>query len=168
MDHAHARMAALSCLLCTFFGSSCQGEGGLLVPDRGVIPRADARVRGHEGKMVMIPYAGEPVMLTLDASQSRDPDGRIAKFRWLSGTREKPAAAAGAPAPAAGSGGPAAPRPRIVPEDAQLNWPDDIEQPQVTLDRGSYAFTLWVTDDRGLVSAPDTLRIEVGSLSYRP
>jgi len=135
----------------------CQDEGGLLVPDRGVIPRAVARLKDHEEKLVMIAYAGEPVRLTLDGSHSADPDGRILKFRWLSGTRSQPTAAAGAGAAGSGSG-----RGRAVPEGETPDWPADVEQPEVTLDAGNYAFTLWVTDDRGLVSAPDTLTIVVG------
>ena len=148
----YARMAALSCI----FIIACQDEGGLLVPDRGLVPRADARIQGHEEKAVTIAYEGEAVTLTLDASHSKDPDGRIAKFRWLSATRTTP----GSPenAPAAGSG---ARSQRSVPDGAEPSWPDDVEQPQVTLEEGSHAFTLWVIDDRGLVSAPDTIRIDI-------
>lgn len=148
----------------------CQDDGGLLVPDRGVVPRADARVQDHEGELVMLPFSGEPVTLTLDASHSRDPDGRVVKFRWLSGLRAQPSAAAGAAAPGAGSAAPpaavagsgASMRGRLVPDGEASDWPDDIERPEVTLNAGKHAFTLWVIDDRGLTSAPDTVRVQVG------
>jgi hypothetical protein len=159
--HHLQQVAARSCCVLAFalLNAHCQDGGGLLVPDRGVIPRAEARVQDHPGKLVMIPYLGEPVTLTLDASHSSDPDGRIAKFRWLSGTRVESPAAAGAAAPAAGSGAQA--HGRVVPKGAEADWPEDVETPSVTLDAGSYAFTLWVIDDRGLVSAPDTLKVVV-------
>lgn len=144
-----ARIAAVSCILFI----ACQDEGGLLVPDRGLVPRADARVLGHDEKAVIIAYEGQAVTLSLDASHSKDPDGSLAKFRWLSATASA----------AAGSGAL-----RSVPEGAEPSWPDDVEQPQVTLEEGSYAFSLWVIDDRGLVSAPDTIRIEVGQGTSEP
>lgn len=125
----------------------CQEQSGLLVPDRGLVPRADARVEGHEGKLVTLAYAGEPVVLTLDASHSSDSDGQITRYRWLSGTR----------APAAGSGGSL----RAVPEGAEPDWPDDVEKTELTLGEGTYAFSLWVSDDQGMVSTPDLLRVEI-------
>jgi len=125
----------------------CQDQSGLLVPDRGLAPQADARVLGQEGKLVTIPYAGEPIALTLDASHSSDPDGQITRFRWLSGTR----------APAAGSGA----SHRSVPAGAESDWPDDVEKPELTLGEGTYAFSLWVSDDQGMVSAPDLLQVVI-------
>jgi hypothetical protein len=132
---------------------SCQSDGGLLVPDRGLIPRADARVADYATKTVMIPLTGEHVTLTLDGSHSTDPDGKIAKYRWLS------AAVVRNDVAAAGSN--ALAQHRDVPEGADPSWPDDEVKPEVELGEGNYAFTLWVVDERGLVSAPDTVRVVI-------
>lgn len=138
-----ASLRAITVVLLALTSYHCQDQSGLLVPDRGLPPLADARVEGHEGKLVMLEYTGEPITLALDASQSRDPDGRITRFQWLSGTR----------APAAGSGA-AGPAPE---------WPEDTEKPEVTLGEGSHAFSLWVVDNQGLVSMPDVVRVVVAS-----
>jgi hypothetical protein len=143
--------ACVPALWLALAGQHCQDQSGLLVPDRGLTPRAEARVAGQEGEVVTIPFTGEPITLTLDASRSVDPDGRITRFRWLSGVRN----------PAAGSG--ATESRRVVPDGADPDWPDDVEKPQVSLGEGSYAFSLWVTDDQGLVSAPDVLRVVVAA-----
>jgi hypothetical protein len=51
---------------------------------------------------------------------------------------------------------------RAVPDGEANDWPEDVERPELTLDAGSYVFTLWVIDNKGLVSAPDTLKVVVG------
>jgi hypothetical protein len=147
MSSILTRRAYLTVLWLGLTAPHCQDQSGLLVPDRGLAPRADARVQGHDDKLVTLAYAGEPIALTLDASHSSDPDGHVTRFRWLSGTRE----------PVAGSG---ASR-RSVPEDAGPDWPDDVEKPELMLGEGSYAFNLWVTDDQGMVSAVDLLRVVI-------
>jgi outer membrane receptor protein involved in Fe transport len=51
---------------------------------------------------------------------------------------------------------------RWVPEGAAKDWPEDVMQPEVTLPNvGNYAFTLWVTDDRGRISDPSTISVRV-------
>jgi hypothetical protein len=82
-------------------------------------------------------YAGSPVPVKLEGSGS-DPDGTIASYRWLSATR-----------PEGGSG-------RIGPD------PDDVASPTVELDKGTWLFTLWVTDNEGAISLPSTVMIKVG------
>lgn len=90
------------------------------------------------GPMQTFDYDGSPVTVKLDGSGSNDPDGTVASYRWLSGTRPKD-----------GNG-------RIGPD------PEDVASPTVTLDRGEWIFTLWVTDDEGAVSDPSTVLIKVG------
>ena len=146
----HLTVTALSCataLIC-----ACTDDGGLLVGDLGLAPTADARVSGQAGKEVMLEFAGEPLDVTLDGSHSRDPDGRIVTYRWLSGMRASSTDDAGEPGPS-----------RVVPEGEEPTWPEDVVRPQVTLDQGDYVFTLWVIDERGNVSTPDSVRVSVSA-----
>lgn len=77
-------------------------------------------------------YAGAPVTVTLDGSGSRDPDGSIVRYSWFSND------AAAAPDP------------------------DDVVQPTLSLEMGWHSFTLWVVDDHGHTSAPDSVVVAVG------
>lgn len=90
------------------------------------------------GEDQTIPFNGEPVTVTLDGSGSSDPDGKIEAYIWLS-------------ADLAAEGG------RSGPD------PDDVVSPSVTLGQGTWTFTLWVKDDEGSVSDPDSVVITVGS-----
>lgn len=129
-----------------------------------VPPVADARVL-RDGKSVdentgadalKFDYSGMPVAVTLDGSKSSDPDGTVVKYRWLSGTL---APDGGIPLP----NGAGASR-RWVPPGESPDWPDDVVSPQVELDKGIWAFTLWVTDDGGAISTPDTVKIIIGDV----
>jgi hypothetical protein len=71
-------------------------------------------------------------------------DGTIVAYRWLSATP-----------PDAGAG-------RELAQGEQPGWPDDVAQPRVTLGEGAWAFSLWVTDNEGAVSDPDTIKLIVG------
>jgi hypothetical protein len=130
------------------------------------IPIADARIiRNGEsvnGRMdggaaaLAFDYTGTPVTITLDASHSIDPDGTIAAYHWLSATL----------APDGGihlpdEGGVSL---RWIPPGAPLNWPGDEVQPQVKLGKGSWSFDLWVTDNLGAISNPDTITITIGNV----
>jgi hypothetical protein len=86
---------------------------------------------------------GESVIVTLDASASRDPDGKIVSYIWMSGTREPDK-----------DGGPGLLRPD----------PRDTMRPSVALGEGVWTFLLWVVDDGGSTSEPDTVKITVGSV----
>jgi hypothetical protein len=157
----------LTCVLLWLAGCA----DNLQVPRTNITPVADARVLDQDGRTVMLAASGGgTTSVTLDGSHSRDADGSVARYRWLSSTlRGLDGGPAGAEGDAADGGGPeptagtaAKPPPgRWIPTDADPGWPDDVQQPQVTLGPGDYAFTLWVIDDRGEVSEPSTITIVV-------
>jgi hypothetical protein len=130
------------------------------------IPIADARVlrngESYNARMdggaaeLKFAFSGSPVMVTLDGTHSYDPDGTIVAYRWLSGTL---AGDGGAPQPSDGGT-----RLRFVPDGAPPNWPGTSAQPQVELGQGIWSFSLWVVDDQGAISQPDTLKITVGAV----
>jgi hypothetical protein len=107
-----------------------------VAPDGGLAP-------------VTFPYAGTPVRIVLDARGSRDPDGHITSYRWLSGTRTPDA---GVPA-------------RLVPPGQPSDWPGDEVMPAVDLGPGLWTFSLWVRDERDAWSVPDTIRVVIGSVA---
>jgi hypothetical protein len=127
-------------------------------------PVADARIirngqsvngQGDGGAALLtFPFKGTPVSVTLDASQSHDPDGTITAYQWLSGT----------PPPEGGAELPneAGVLHRSVPPGAPPNWPGTSVSPKVDLGEGIWSFTLWVTDNDGAISAPSTITITVG------
>lgn len=146
----HFDVASKLVLCAAIAASACdESAGGLLVGERGLTPTADARVLGYSEHQVRLELSDSTLEVTLDASHSRDPDDRIVKYRWLSGTRSE-------------SQEDDAGLERAVPDGAGPDWPDDVKQPVVTLGEGAYAFTLWVIDERGNVSIPDTVTVDVG------
>lgn len=94
----------------------------------------------HAGEMQALDYNGSPVTVMLDGSGSTDSDGTIVTYRWFSGDD--------APDGGIGRGGPD---------------PADVVSPTVTLDAGTWTFTLTVIDDEGGVSQPSAVTIRVGS-----
>jgi hypothetical protein len=98
----------------------------------------------NDGLGPIFPFAGEPVEVVLDGKKSSDMDGTIAGYRWLSGTLA--------------DGG----VDRVVPDGEAPSWPDDVAQPHVKLGEGRWSFSLWVTDDEGEISDPDTIQLIVG------
>jgi len=97
-----------------------------------------------EGKLE-VAYAGEPVTITLDGTQSRDAEGPVTAYRWLSATAD----------PDAGTY-------RAVPAGQPADWPADTARVDVTLEQGDWAFNLWVGDEDGDFSLPATITIKVG------
>ena len=52
---------------------------------------------------------------------------------------------------------------RRTPEGADSAWPADEAMTSVELGPGLWAFSLWVRDNKGAWSAPDTIRLIIGS-----
>jgi hypothetical protein len=166
-SHRRLSLFALAALL-----AGCHDN--TLVPEPNRVPVARARVMGMEGSSVIVPSSGSagPVSITLDGTTSTDPDGGKLTYRWLSGT------SMGGSAPAAGSGGSGGSGPtggreassgkRWVPAGSDGAWPEDVERPMVSLPDGDYKFVLWVVDDKGAISDPDTLEISVGGTPIDP
>ena len=136
--------------MCCALAAACADN--LQVPDTNVTPVAVARILNDDRKDPSVTLSGASVTVMLDGSRSRDPDGSIRTYRWLSATTRGD----GELDAGASRGG------RWVPDGASPDWPDDVMQPPVTLPAaGDYAFTLWVIDDRGHISDPSTISLRV-------
>lgn len=101
---------------------------------RNHTPEADA------GPDQELEYDGSPVEVTLDGSKSSDIDGKIVEYIWKSGQRGEGDAGTG-----------------LIGPD-----PKDERKPTIKLDQGVWVFVLWVKDDSGRISTPDTVTITVG------
>jgi hypothetical protein len=156
------RVGAVVMLLGAAFG--CREDP--TIKPLNQLPIADARVI-RDGQSVnakvdggaallTFDFTGTPVAITLDASHSHDPDGTITAYRWLSAT---PAGEGGAELPDEGGV-----ELRWIPPDAAPDWPGTTVQPQIELGQGIWYFTLWVTDNLGAVSNPDTIKISIGNV----
>jgi hypothetical protein len=176
MRQIASRLGALGTILGAALAAlGCTEELG--VPLANQAPIAQAGVVGMMGSSIEVEYNGMPIDFSLDGSGSNDSDGAIVKYTWLSGELAIPAASSGSASGASGSSGasgaavggsPAAAggiggvHLRAVPSGEAPDWPDDVKQPMVSLDEGQHAFVLWVTDNKGAVSAPSTVKITVG------
>ena len=107
---------------------------------------------------LVFPYAGQPVSITLDGNSSYDPNGKITGYRWLSGTRTPDA---GLPPPWRPDGG-MAPMPFLRMESMGMDGALREAAPTIMVGAGVWAFSLWVVDDQGTWSSPDTIRFIVG------
>jgi hypothetical protein len=127
-------LRSLVVLLAASASSSCRDTP--LAEDliTNVPPIADA------GKMQTLQFNGSPVMVTLDGSASRDPDGNVVAYTWLSGVD--------APDGSPGRSGPD---------------PADVMSPTISLTAGTWVFVLFVTDNEGGISQPSKVTIQVGS-----
>lgn len=86
----------------------------------------------------------DKVEVVLDGTGSTDSDGTIVAYKWLSATKID-----------GGAG-------REIPDGEDASWPEDVAQPHVTLTKGNWSFALWVTDNKGAVSDPDTIELIIG------
>ncbi len=89
---------------------------------------------------IEIPLWQDHVVVSLDGSQSFDPDGEITSYVWTDAT--------------SGSGNPVE--------------PDDVAYPQIRLPAGTYTFRLVVQDNGGYASDPDTVKITVVQREFQP
>jgi hypothetical protein len=123
-------------------------EAMLVHPQSGMTVQAEP-----DGSLspVTFPYSGSPVRITLDGRNSRDPDGEVREYRWLSATRTPDAGVV------------IVPPLRRVPDGQVPEWPSDEATSNVEVGPGVWAFSLWVRDDEGAWSRPDTIRFVVGS-----
>jgi hypothetical protein len=125
--------AVFACSLCAVSLAGCLEDETLRT---NVAPVANA------GEDQQVDHEGEPVTVRLDGRKSSDRDGDVVEYIWRS-------AQSGA--------------------DGGVEWasgaldPDDEARPTLALDQGSYTFLLWVKDDRGAASAPDSVSVEVGT-----
>lgn len=122
--------------LLLLIGPACREDP--LVESINVAPLANA------GEDQVDESGTATVTVVLDGSGSTDSDGEVVSWRWFSAT--------------AGPDGGVA-----LPEGVESNWPEDVQSPQVELTEGVWTFSLWVVDERGAVSEPDTVEIRVGS-----
>jgi hypothetical protein len=163
-----SQIASLALALgLTAVASSCREDP--LIKPANQIPIADARVI-RDGKSInertngpaalTYPFTGTPVTITLDASNSYDPDGTIATYRWLSGTLAGDGGTEGGTPPPNDAGV----AHRSTPPGEAPNWPGAVIKPQVELGEGIWSFTLWVIDDGGEISQPDTVKITIGTV----
>jgi hypothetical protein len=127
---------SLLSVACLTVAVGCREEP--LLDRLNLLPEAQA------GEDITVQSQGEPVTVTLDASASSDKDGEIVAYHWFS-------------AVAAADGGVS------VIEGEEPTWPEDSEQPSVVLPPGVWTFALWVEDDKGAVSLPDTVKVTVGN-----
>jgi hypothetical protein len=115
------------------------GPAGCLLDDTIDINRAPTANAGPDQQLA---YDGTPVRVRLDGSRSKDSDGTIVKYHWLSGDR--------------------------IPDAGLLGRADEVDpadsaRPTIELEEGTHSFTLWVTDDRGTTSTPDSVTIRIGT-----
>jgi hypothetical protein len=127
-------------------------------------PIADAKIIGPNGPIdetvdggpaaLKFDFDGTtPVQITLDGSSSVDKDGEIVKYQWLSGTS----------APDGGLAVGDRKELRLVPDVNDPGWPADQKQVQIQLTtQGVFSFSLWVIDNKGAISTPDTIKVTVG------
>ncbi len=136
-------IVALSCAI-----AACRQQDALVDPNNA--PLADARAvdpatgMAMEG-MIEVAYDGAPVKITLDGTMSRDAEGTVEVYRWLSATSD----------PDAGTT-------RAVAAGQAKDWPADTGRVEVSLGPGDWVFNLWVADDEGQYSLPDAITVKVG------
>jgi hypothetical protein len=96
----------------------------------------------NAGEDQQLPYDGAPVRVRLDGRGSSDRDGEIVEYIWRSAQQDA---------------------------DGGVQWaegaldPDDVARPMLELERGRYTFVLWVKDNDGAVSEPDSVTINIGT-----
>lgn len=104
-----------------------------------------------------IPFMGAPVTLTLDGSGSEDEDGRVVRFEWWKTAVAPVERYAGNGRVDSGV---------LPPFDGD---PMAIRSPSLSLGEGEYQYSLWVTDDEGMISEPATVAFTIKTpVTYVP
>ncbi|HMI92678.1 MAG TPA: hypothetical protein VK509_14985 [Polyangiales bacterium] len=138
--HKNHVMSSACVLALALSGAGCLRDESL---DTNRDPIANAgEDQQHE-------FSGEPVTVTLNGTKSRDLDGEIAEYEWRPVVLD--ASDGGMTADASAAAG---------TEDAVD--PRNVAKPKLELGRGTYHFTLWVRDDDGALSKPDTVTVKIG------
>jgi hypothetical protein len=100
-----------------------------------------------------IPLGGSPVVVTLDGSGSSDDDGSIVKYLWLQ---------TDVPANVRYDAG-------VMNLATFTGDPMPVPMPQLSLGEGTYQYSLWVTDNEGVVSEPATVEFTIKTpVNYMP
>lgn len=103
-----------------------------------------------------VPYAGTPLTVTLDGRGSSDEDGVVEQYIWLrtnATAEERMMANTAAPGEAP-----------VVPAD-----PPRGMVTQVLLGEGTHQYSLWVVDNEGKTSVPETVVLNIATPSiYMP
>jgi len=137
--HKNHAMITACVLVLALVGAGCLRDESL---DTNRNPLANAGGdQEHE-------FEGQPITVTLDGTKSRDLDGEITGYEWRPVVLD--ASDGGMPDAGAGASADEPPDPR------------DIAKPKLELGRGTYHFTLWVLDDGGARSNPDTVTVKIG------
>lgn len=102
-----------------------------------------------------IPFSGMPVVVMLDGSKSSDEDGQVVGYTWF--RTDFPAASRVAYAHDGG----------VPPADSGLpaftGDPPPSPQVTLTLNAGKYRYSLWVKDNKGEISAPTSVSLQIGA-----
>ena len=130
-------LCPLLALLATA-GFACKDIKTANLPPKAVI---EAKIDGKViDPKVSIDYAGEPIEVVLSAAMSSDEDGTIEAYKWRR-----------TDVPAGGDAG----------ATAGIGDPKAGEKTTVTLEEGTYRFTLYITDNDGALGAPASVSLTV-------
>jgi hypothetical protein len=145
---------ALLFLTVLLAGSACSDFD---IENKPPVPKAKVLINGAPPTPGMdIPYMGAPIAVTLDGSESIDPDGHITSFRWLRNATQAERYPEGND-------------PKAMPFPAVAGDPAPTVTSTVMLGEGEYSFSLWVTDDRKMVGGPSIVSFTIKTPSnYMP
>lgn len=183
-ENALTPRSLFAVMLVSLAVAACRESPWLATPN--AVPTAKAEIIGPDGQTVREPapacpnpklktqptpptaheakftYDGTDIEITLDGSHSVDTDGTIAKYKWLSGTAVPDGGMGDLSHEVTTDGGTKLIKAggRLIPDGEGPEW----HNAKVTLHLGAglWAFSLWVTDDKGATSTPDSVTIAIG------
>jgi hypothetical protein len=138
-----------------------------LIKPANKVPVARAQILGPDGKlarMAQFDYNGSDVQVTLDATESTDDDGKVVKYRWLSGNAVPDGGVGQLTHEVTTDGGSKTIKAggRSVPAGQGPDWPGSEAKVTVTLGEGIWTFNLWVIDNGGAISDVDRATVTIG------